>query len=212
MRSSPPKGTADASGGGKRYPAPPIPGPEELVELSNVERVTLRLLADAIVPRTGNTWEPLGGSASDLGVDDLAARAIQEYQPPDIQRQFRQLLKAVDSPATNLLLMGRPLRFRELGTDAREAYVVNWARSRLGVKRRGFHSIKRLIAFLYYSALTDDGRNRNWPALAYPGPDEAGREGRHTPPDLILVPTAVNRETTIETDLAVVGSGAGGAV
>src|SRR5438445_12103663 len=98
MCSSPPKGTADASGGGKRYPAPPIPGPEEFVELSNVERVTLRLLADAIVPRTGNTWEPLGGSASDLGVADPAARALQEYQAPDIQRHFRQLLKAHDSP------------------------------------------------------------------------------------------------------------------
>jgi len=182
------------------------------VELSSVERVTLRLLADAIVPRTGNTWEPLGGSASDLGVDDLAAQAIQEYQPPDVQRQFRQLLKAVDSPAINLLLMGRPLRFRDLSAEAREAYIVNWARSHFGVKRRGFHSLKRLIAFLYYSALTDDGRNRNWPALAYPGPDDAGREGRHTPPDLILVPMAVDRETTIETDLAVVGSGAGGAV
>jgi choline dehydrogenase-like flavoprotein len=182
------------------------------VELSNLERVTLRLLADAIVPRTGNTWEPLAASASDLGVDGLAAQAIQEYQPPDVQRQFRQLLKAVDSPAINLLLMGRPVRFRELGPDAREAYVKNWARSRLGVKRRGFHAIKRLIAFLYYSALTDDGRNRNWPALAYPPPDDAARETRHTPSDLILVPTAVDRETTIETDLAVIGSGAGGSV
>ncbi|TLZ61838.1 MAG: gluconate 2-dehydrogenase subunit 3 family protein, partial [Methanobacteriota archaeon] len=136
------------------------------MELSNLERVTLRLLADTIVPRTGNTWEPLAASASDLGVDGLAAQAIEEQQPPDIQRQFRQLLKAVDSPAVNLLLVGRAVRFRELDPDGREAYVRNWARSRLGVKRRGFHSIKRLIAFLYYSALTDDGRNRNWPALA----------------------------------------------
>jgi choline dehydrogenase-like flavoprotein len=182
------------------------------VELSNVERVTLRLLADTIVPRTGNTWEPLGASASDLGVDGLAAQAIQEYQPPDVQRRFRQLLKAVDSPAINLLLVGRAVRFRELSPEDREAYVINWARSRLGVKRRGFHSIKRLIAFLYYSVLTDDGRNRNWPALAYPPPDDGDKERRRTPPDLLLIPMAVDRETTIETDLAVIGSGAGGAV
>jgi len=182
------------------------------VELSNVERVTLRLLADTIVPRTGNTWEPLAGSASDLGVDDLAAKAISEYQPPDVQRQFRRLLRAVESPAMNLLLTGRPQRFRDLSPEAREAYVTGWARSRLGVKRRGFHAIKRLVAFLYYSALTDDGRNRNWPALAYPPPDDAGREARHTPPDLVLVPMAMDRETTVETDLAVIGSGAGGAV
>jgi len=182
------------------------------VELSGAERVTLRHLADTIVPRTGDAGEPLAGSASDLGVDALAARAILEYQPPDVQRQFRQLLRAVESPVLNLLLTGRPARFRELSPEAREAYVLGWARSRLGVKRRGFHAIKRLVAFLYYTALTDDGRNRNWPALAYPGPDDAGRETRHTPPDLVLVPMAVDRETTIGTDLAVIGSGAGGAV
>src|SRR5437879_8854329 len=212
MVSSPPEGGHGCASGRKKVSRPPHSPPEAFVELSTLERVTLRLLADAIIPRTGNTWEPLAASASDLGVDGLAAQAIHEYQPPDVQRQFRQLLKAVDSPATNLLLMGRPLRFRELSADAREAYVVNWARSRLGVKRRGFHAIKRLIAFLYYSALTDDGRNRNWPALAYPPPDDAAREARHTPSDLILVPTAVDRETTIETDIAVIGSGAGRAV
>src|SRR3989442_11535395 len=89
---------------------------------------------------------------------------------------------------------------------------MNWARSRRGVKRRGFHAIKRLIAFLYCSALTDEGGTRNGPALASPPPDDGAREPRHTPSDLILVPTAVDRETTIETDLAVIGSGAGGSV
>ena len=179
--------------------------------LSNSERVTLRLLADTIVPRTGDPSEPLGASASDLGVDALVEKAIVEYLPLDVQRQFRQLLRAVESPALNFLLTGRPLRFGGLTPERREAYVLGWARSRLGIKRRGFHGIKRLVAFLYYSALTEGGANRNWPALSYPAPVEPPQAHR-TPPELALVPMAVTRETTIETDLAVVGSGAGGAV
>src|SRR3989442_13585997 len=141
MRSSPPKGALGCLCGRKKVSRPPHTRPEELVELSSVERVTLRLLADAIVPRTGNTWEPLAASASDLGVDGLAAQAIQEYQPPDVQRQFRQLLKAVDSPAINLLLMGRPVRFRDLAPAAREAYVKNWARNRLGATGRAGNTL-----------------------------------------------------------------------
>ena len=182
------------------------------MQLSDAERETLRLLADTIVPRTGDPAEPLGGSASDLGIDVLAAQAIQDDQPADVVAQFRALLRAIESPTINLVLMGRPVRFRELSPEDREAYLLNWAFSGLGVKRRGFHAVKRLVTFLYYAALTDDRNNRAWPAIGYPAPNDQEREGRRTPPDLLLSPMAVDHETTIETDLAVIGSGAGGAV
>ena len=184
----------------------------ESVELTPAQQATLRLLADTIVPRTGDPREPLGGSASDLGVDLLAAQAIQYDLPPDVQGEFLRLLDSVERPVINLLLTGRPVRFAGLTPERREAFLVGWARSRLAVKRRGFHAIKRLIAFLYYAALTDDGRNRNWPALAYPPPDDEERAKHRTAPDLLLCPLEVERETVLETDLAVVGSGAGGAV
>src|SRR3990172_5566305 len=51
----------------------------ESLELSSGERETLRLLADTIVPRTGDPREPQGGSASDLGVDALIAQAIRNH-------------------------------------------------------------------------------------------------------------------------------------
>ena len=184
----------------------------ESLELSTDERETLRLLADTIVPRTGDPVEPLGGSASDLGVDALIAQAIRDYQPPDVQRDFHLLLRTVESRLMNLVLTGRPARFRNLAPDARERYFLGWARSRLGVKRRGFHAVKRLTEFLYYTALTDDGRNRSWPAIGYDPPDDAERARHRTPPELRIEPMAVERETTIETDLAVIGSGAGGSV
>src|SRR3989442_15904918 len=101
MCSSPPEGGRGCPWGRKKVSRPPHTRPEAVVELSNVERVTLRLLADAIVPRTGNTWEPLGGSASDPGGGDLAARAVQEEQPPGHPPPFPQPPNGVDTPATN---------------------------------------------------------------------------------------------------------------
>ena len=184
----------------------------EVVKLRTSERESLRLLADTFVPRTGNPQEPLGASASDLGVDRLIAQAIEEFQPQDVQKQFRSLLRAVNNPLLNLLLSGRALRFRKLPPEEREAYLREWARSRFGVKRRGYHAIKRITCFLYYSALPDGRKNPNWPGIGYDAPNDAARAEYRTPPELRIVPLAVDRETTLETDVAVVGSGAGGSV
>ncbi len=184
------------------------------MELTPAERATLRLLADTVIPRTGDPKEPLGGSASDLGIDALMERAIQDYQPPDVQKDFLTLLRAVESPLMNLVLAGRPVRFSELDAEARTEYILNWSKSLLAVKRRGFHAVKRLSEFLYYSALVD-GRNPNWPGIGYDPPDDAERARQRTPPELRIEPMALDTnlpEATVEADLAVVGSGAGGAV
>ena len=178
------------------------------MEFASKERETLRALADAIVPRTAG---PLAASASDLGVPDLAAQAIAEL-PADVQRQFRQLLRAVESPPLNLILTGRPVAFSRLGPEAREEYLRSWARSRLAVKRRGFHAIKRLACFLYYAAVPDGKTNPTWPAIGYRGPDDVERAAHGTPPELRIEPMKPEADFEVETDLAVVGSGAGGAV
>src|SRR3990170_4894917 len=151
------------------------------MDLPAKERESLRMLADTIVPRTDG---PLAASASDLGVPALAEQAIANV-PPTVQEEFRTLLHAVENPALNLLLTGRPVRFSGLSSQAREAYLKSWAHSRMGVKRRGFHSIKRLVCGLYYSAV-EDGGNRAWPAMGYAPPDDGGT----TPPDLRLHPLA----------------------
>jgi len=168
------------------------------------ERGALRALADALVPRTDG---PLAASASDLGVPALAEEAIANV-PPDVQREFRTLLHAVDSPWLNLLLGGRPVRFTRLSPEQRETYLRSWSRSRIPAKRRGFHSIKRLVCFLSYAALVDGG-NPAWPVIGYTLPPD-GRSG--STPTTELRPLAVEHEATFETDAAVIGSGAGGAV
>ena len=194
---------ARAFGGSKRG----LVLPPSLMELTTRERESLHLLADTIVPRTEG---PLAASASDLGVPELAAEAIAKL-PTDVQRQFRQLLRTVENPALNLLLSGRPVRFSRLSPEAREEYLRSWARSLLAVKRRGFHAIKRLATFLYYAGLPDGRTNPTWPHIGYRTPDDAERATHGTPPELRIQPMNVDGDI-LETDLAVVGSGAGGAV
>ena len=137
-------------------------------EFSQNERQTLRVLCDTLVPRLTGFADPegfFGRAATDLHVDDDVASIVGSYLAPEQQADFHRLLKTVESPFLNLLLTGHPARFTRLSPDARERYLLGWARSRLPVKRQGFHAIKRLTEFLFYAKLLDGNRKPNWSAL-----------------------------------------------
>lgn len=178
------------------------------------ERATLRVLCDTLVPRLPAEDGDHGlyaRSATDLRTDEDIMRIVSEYLSPDQRDDFHRLLRTVESPVLNLLLTGRPARFSRLSAEARERYLLSWAHSRLGVKRQGFHAIKRLTEFVFYAKLADGKTNPNWPAIGYDGPDDADRAGYRHPDGLRIVPVVPTAETTLEADVCVVGSGAGGA-
>ncbi len=152
-----------------------------------------------------------GRKASDLGVDADVARIIEAYLSPEQRSDFRRLLRTVETPWMNLLLSGRPDRFSALDDVDRERYLLGWAHSRLPIKRQGFHAVKRLVVFLAYAKALGDGRNPNWPAIGYDGPRPAEHLKRH-PSAVRIVPLRPAEETTLEADVCVVGSGAGGSV
>jgi choline dehydrogenase-like flavoprotein len=184
-------------------------------KFDEAERRTLRLLCDAIVPSVAGNDAARAfyrRKASDLGVDGRVADLVSRSMRPDQRRDFRRFLRVVESRGMNLLLTGRPVRFSALTPEAREAYLKGWGLSRLPVKRRGFHAVKRLTCFLFYAAVGDDGRNRNWPILGYDGPDDAARARYGHPAPLRIEPLRPSEETTLVCDVCVVGSGAGGGV
>ncbi len=179
------------------------------------ERQTLRALCDTIVPRVSGVPDPdglFGRAATDLRVDEDIVGVVENYLAPEQGADFHRLLSTVENPLLNLVLTGRPSRFSRLSPDARERYLLGWARSRLPVKRQGFHAIKRLTEFLFYAKLMDGGRNPNWSALGYDGPDDAERARQRHPEELTIVPFVPQQETTLQADVCVVGSGAGGGV
>jgi len=181
--------------------------------LAPSERASLRLLADALVPSLDVPDDPDGffaRKATDFEVDEDVARIIESYVSPKDRADFRRLLRTIESPALNLLLSGRPRAFAAMGSAEREGYLRGWAHSRLAVKRRGFHAIKRLILFLNYAKTSPSGRNPNWSAIGYDAPSAERKPDRKSD-DLRIVPILPERETTLDADVCVVGSGSGGA-
>ncbi len=183
--------------------------------LTKGECDTLRVLADTLVPSLGVDPDPSGfyaRKASDFGVDADVARIIESYVSAEQRADFRRLLRTLENPGLNLLLAGTPQRFSAMTPQARERYLLGWAHSRLGVKRRGFHAVKRLVVFLAYAKVLEDGLNPNWPAIGYAAPDP-GERARHRHPDALRIePLRPSTETSFEADVCVVGSGAGGSV
>jgi hypothetical protein len=87
---------------------------------------------------------------------------------PGVQREARQLLALLDSPALGLLLDGAGFRFRAADGEAQEARLAAWATSRVDVRRTGFRALRRLVTSSYWSNPV------TWGAAGYPGPPAVG--------------------------------------
>lgn len=173
------------------------------------EGTVLASIVDTFFPatETGAGGAPYP-AASAVGVD-RDVEAMVKGRPIAEQKEFAALLRAVESPLTNLLLTGRPVRFSRLSAADREAYLRGWAKSRLGVKRKGFHAVKRLAASLYFSRPIAGASHPLWDRIHYAPP--APPTGIPDPLAGLgpIVPDADVEETA---DVCVVGSGAGGSV
>jgi len=183
--------------------------------LSTQERATLRLLADTLVPSLALEPDPDGfyaRRASDLAVEGDVARIIERYVSPQQRADFRRLLRTIESRLANLLLSGSPRRFSSESQAERERFLLGWAHSRLGVKRRAFQAMKRLVLFLTYAKALDHGVNPNWPSIGYDGPRSSERATGPDRSELGIEPLRPMQETTLEADVCVIGSGAGGSV
>ena len=159
---------------------------------------TLAALCDAFVPAAGDL-----PSASALGVDRVLRSEVAALGRPALVAELDQLLDTIESPVLNLALSGRAVRFTALSQAQREEYLKRWAASPLALKRRAFQVMKRLV-LLYtygqegspYAALTGYGR----PPLDDPAEPAALRARRGVAGE------------TVEADVCVIGSGAGGSV
>ena len=173
--------------------------------LTDAQRMTLRAFCDTIAP----SLEPPNGSAelaevgfwaraaSDLSVPEAIEQAIAEL-PAENQAGLSGLL---DSLAENGLLPSAP-------QEAREAIVKGFEEAGPDALA-GIETLRGLTLTLFY-ALPDlaTGRNPNWDAIGYVGPRSAPRPV----PKPLSLRTPDSDVLTLEADVVVVGSGAGGGV
>lgn len=144
--------------------------------LTATEMRTLEAVCDTLIPPVAppaGEDDPHGfyaRSASDLGVARLMAETLAP-EPSEKRSQFKQLLGLLGNPAVCLLLAGTTHGFTRMSPAQREKALRALSTSLVPQFRQGFQTLKRLAAFIFYSApVAEDGTNPNWPVLGFPPP------------------------------------------
>lgn len=177
--------------------------------LNHLERRTLNAACDALLPaltpEADDDPRLCALDAAALGVPAAIESAIAGLDQAQYI-MFRQFLRALEQPALMRLLVGMARPFTALDPADRERALLALAIHPLPVLRTGFQSLKRLATFLFYSLLDEHGHNPAWPAIGYvPSPNARPRAAA-------LRVTPIVAPTTIDCDVCVIGSGAGGGV
>ncbi|MFN0035743.1 MAG: GMC family oxidoreductase N-terminal domain-containing protein [Saprospiraceae bacterium] len=169
---------------------------------------SLAALCDTFFPSIEKADDPDGywaRSASDLGIPEKIVALTSELKAED-RAQFQQLLGLLSSPMLGLTWRG-PLRpFHRLRPEQREAMLRSWANSPLAHLRNAYNSLRKLTAMLYFGD-TPPGHaiNPNYKTIGYQSLTE------HIQPDPAPLPILkIEKETTLDCEILVIGSGAGG--
>jgi choline dehydrogenase-like flavoprotein len=173
------------------------------------QMTVLRSICDTLVPALAiEPPDPHGlysRPASALNVPARIAEILQQAAPERLD-QIKLVLDALTQPLANLLLSGKARSILEMDLSERTALLRAWADSPFDLQRRVFATFKRLALLLFYADADAAGENPNWTALNYPKPAPPPKA---TKP---MQPLRFEGDTTLETDVVIVGSGAGGSV
>lgn len=173
------------------------------MELSSRQRRALAAISDTFAP--GEDGVP---SASALGVPEAVAEAVDHNPREAERRQLALLLSAWDTKLMTAVGGGGYARFSALPADRREAVLLSWADSNLKERRGAFHQLRRAVLVHYYALPGPGGRSPVWDAIEYPGPLGPPESAPPKP----LKPVEPDGPMTLDCDVVVVGSGAGGGV
>ncbi|GAB4522884.1 MAG: GMC family oxidoreductase [Anaerolineae bacterium] len=192
--------------------------------LSSTERQTLHLVCETLIPtltpEQGDDPTLFSLSAAQMNipahVEDLLTRVTDDTQ----KQQLKLFLRLMETGFLNGLLAGQWAPFSQMPPAAREHVLFRLATSPLERMRTAFLTIKRPALYLYYAisgaAITgsanggavpsDKPVNPIWPGIGYHVPEQAA------PTPKPIVPYQPNGARILETDVLVIGSGAGGGV
>jgi long-chain-alcohol oxidase len=147
-------------------------------------------------------------AASELGVPEAIANAMDFNPRTADHRQFRQLLNIWDSRLHTLFSIGKISRFSALPEADRIRVLLSWAESGLGRRRAAFQALRKAVSYLYVMLPQLHGaRTPVWDKIGYPGPPEFPQLS----PAARLPALVPNAATKLSCEVCIIGSGAGGA-
>lgn len=145
----------------------------------------------------------------------LTTEALERAADPEQVRQFHRLLGLMESRFANLILGGRPTRFTSMSPAARERYLLGWSTSRFASRRTAFATLRKLMTFLAYADPGADASGNPRHAVIGYEPEHPPVTADPTPIRPFRLPFDVggaDEPMTLEADVVIVGSGAGGGV
>ncbi len=168
-------------------------------ELSEGRRAVLQAVCDTVVPSIPRDPDPAGmwrRAATDMGADQGIEQVFSELP----EEQFAGMMELLDG-------LGQQ-GFAGLSQASREQVLRNVAM--LGPEAAaGISTLIGLTLFITYGAPDPrTGQNPNWQVFGYPGPTAAAPAIEKTIAPIV----PAGDELTLEADVCVVGSGAGGGV
>ncbi len=138
-------------------------------------------------------------SASDLGVPAQIEGLLAQAMMPEEVEALGQLLDAfAQHDFASMALPARTELLRHVAASSPQA--------KLGVRQ-----LRGLTFFFFYGLPDESGQNPNWEAIGYPGPI-SGPPTLQQAPKTIALEQPLGESATLECDVCVVGSGAGGSV
>jgi len=173
--------------------------------LSDTQRRVLGAVCDTFAPSIDAASDDevlrdfYARSASDLGVAGHIEELLAQSMMPEEIEALGQLLDGFAEHDFHNL----PLKAR---TEMLHGFAASSPAAKLGVRQL------RALTFLFFYALPDElGHNPNWDALGYPGPISAPPSPEQAPKTIALERVS-GGSATLQADVCVVGSGAGGGV
>ncbi|MCA9540315.1 MAG: GMC family oxidoreductase N-terminal domain-containing protein, partial [Myxococcales bacterium] len=176
-------------------------GAERAPILTDDERLTLRALAEAMLPAGRHV-------PADDDTTVAETERVLSALPGEVRRGWRLALRALDARAR----LRHRRRFRELSTEARYALLADWLLAPPGAERPPA-SLKRLSIELLTTVIKGAhfGRADYLAAIGHPPERTIAREPEPRYLQRVIEAESLEPLTEVHAEVVVVGSGAGGA-
>ena len=171
---------------------------------------SLAALCDTFIPFVHKMDDSDGYWSRTASHQNVPARILElvGQTKKEDQAQFRQMLFLLSSPLLGLTWFGPLKPADKLSPAQRETLLRRWAASPLPQLRNAFNVLRKLTTLLYFGDIPPGSlENQNWEKIGY---QQVNQLVRPDPTPLPLL--KLGKETTLECEVLVIGSGAGGSI